>query len=89
MIKSKELIISPKVQGKAIGSFLSRLKKEGINSIYADPAKISRHRNGLNVIYESDDADSVVCTDVATIRKVKRGGKLAGFYIRVTGKKDE
>ncbi len=89
MIKSKELIVSPKVQGRSAGSFLVQLKSEGIGSVYADPAKINKYRDGLNVIYPSDDADSVVCKDINTIKSVKRAGKLAGFYIKVTSKKDE
>lgn len=89
LIKSKELIISPKVSDKSIGSFVSELKQEGINAIYADPKKIGKFRDGFNVIYTSDDADSVVCKDLNAIKKVKNEGKLAGFYIKVTGKKDE
>lgn len=89
MIKSKELIISPKVSGRSIASFLSQIREEGINTIYTDPKAVSRYRDGFNVIYPSDEADSVVCRDIETIKKVKNSGKLAGFYIKVTGKKDE
>ncbi len=89
MIKSKELIISPKVPAKSVAPFLSQIKEEGISTIYADPKSISKYRDGFNVIYPSDEADSVVCRDIRTIKKVKGSGKLAGFYIKVTGKKDE
>ena len=89
MIKSKELIISPKVPSKSVASFLSQIREEGINTIYADPRSVSKYRDGFNVIYPSDEADSVVCRDIGTIRKVKHSGKLAGFYIKVTSKKDE
>jgi len=89
LIKSKELIISPKVPSKSVASFLSQIREEGINTIYADPRSVSKYRDGFNVIYPSDEADSVVCRDIGTIRKVKHSGKLAGFYIKVTSKKDE
>jgi len=89
LIKSKELIISPKVSRKSVASFLSQIRQEGINTIYADPKSVSKYRDGFNVIYPSDEADSVVCKDIGTIRKVKHSGKLAGFYIKVTSKKDE
>lgn len=89
LIKSKELIVSPDVPSKALGSFLSQLKQEGVNSIYADPKTIGRLRDGFNVIHTSDDADSVVCRDLNAIKKVKKNGKVAGFYIKVTSKKDE
>ncbi|MFQ5941151.1 MAG: 3-dehydroquinate synthase II [Nitrososphaerales archaeon] len=86
---SKELIISPNVPTKSIGSFLSQMKEEGINSIYADPKTVWKFRNDFNIMHTSDDADSVVCKDLNDIKKVKKDGKLAGFYIKVTSKKDE
>jgi len=89
LIKSKELIISPKVSGKSVASFLSQIKQEGISTIYADPKNVGKYRDGFNIIYPSDEADSVVCKDINTISKVKHSGKLAGFYIKVMGKKDE
>lgn len=89
LIKSKELIVSPKVPNRALSSFLSQLKQEGVNSIYADPKTIGKLRDGFNVIHTSDDADSVVCRDLNTIKKVKKNGKVAGFYIKVMSKKDE
>lgn len=89
LTKSKELIISPKVSAKSIGSFLLQLKQEGINTIYADPKTIGKFKNGFTIMHTSDEADSVVCKDLNTIEKVKKNGKLAGFYIKVTSKKDE
>ena len=89
LIKSKELIVSPNVPSKSLSSFLSQLKKEGIKNIYADPRIVGRFRNGFNVIHTSDDADSIVCKELNGIKNVKKQGKFAGFYIKVTGKKDE
>jgi len=89
LIKSKELIISPKVPSKSVASFLSQIREEGINTIYADPKSVGKYSDGFNVIYPSDEADSVVCMDIERIRKVKHSGKLAGFYIKVTSKRDE
>jgi len=89
LIKSKELIVNPKVSASSIPSFLSQLKQEGISTIYADPKKIGKLRDGFNIIYASDDADSVVCKEIDAIKNVKKSGKLAGFYIKVMGKKDE
>jgi 3-dehydroquinate synthase II len=89
LIKSKELIIAPKVSGKSMSTFLSQVKQEGINSLYADPRTVDKYRDGFNVIYPSEEADSIVCRDIDSIRKVRDSGKLAGFYIKITGKKDE
>lgn len=89
LIRSKELIVSPKVPNKSIASFLAQIKDDGVNTIYADPKSVNKHRDGFNVIYPSDEADSVVCKDISSIKKVRNAGKLAGFYIKVTSKKDE
>ena len=89
LVKSKELIVSPDVPSGSIGSFLSQLKQEGINTIYTDPKTIGKLRNGFDVIHTSIDADSIVCKDLNGIKKVKKDGKRVGFSIQVTGKKDE
>lgn len=89
LIKSKELIVSPNVSNKSIDSFLSQLKQEGINTIYADPKTIGKLRNGFNIIHTSIDADSIVCKDLNEIKKIKKSGKFVGFYINIRDKKDE
>jgi 3-dehydroquinate synthase II len=89
LTKSKELIVSPKVSNKSVASFLSQIKQEGISTIYADPKNVAKYRDGFNIIYPSDEADSIVCKDIQNISRVKNSGKLAGYYIKVTGKKDE
>jgi 3-dehydroquinate synthase II len=72
-----------------MAGFLSQIKQEGIDTIYADPKVAGKFRDGFTIIYPSDGADSVVCKDLEAIKTVKKDGKVAGFYIKVTSKQDE
>jgi 3-dehydroquinate synthase II len=68
-----------------LGEFLSKLKEKGNLIINVDP-KIA----GANVrtIYESEDADIVICTTFDQLKSVKSSGKSVGYFKKVTSNVD-
>ena len=82
--KSKEIIINPMVSPANLDEFLSRLND--ITIIKADP-KFVQAKN-FKTIFESPDADLVICKTIAEIQKLKSVGKVAGFLKRVSNNDD-
>ena len=84
-LKPKELIVKPTVATSSLGEFLSKLKEKGNLIINVDP-KIA----GANVrtIYESEDADIVICTTFDQLKSVKSSGKIVGYFKKVTSNVD-
>ncbi|HKG87045.1 MAG TPA: 3-dehydroquinate synthase II [Nitrososphaeraceae archaeon] len=82
--KSKEIIINPMVSPANLDEFLSRLND--ITIIKADP-KFVQAKN-FKTIFESPDADLVICKTIAEIQKLKSIGKVAGFLKRVSNNDD-
>ena len=82
--KSKEIIINPTVSPPNLDEFLSRL--DNITIIKADP-KFVQAKN-FKTIFESPDADLVICKTIAEIQKLKSVGKVAGFLKRVSNNDD-
>jgi 3-dehydroquinate synthase II len=84
-LKPKELIVKPTVATSSLGEFLSKLKEKGNLIINVDP-KIA----GANVrtIYESEDADIVICTTFDQLKSVKSSGKSVGYFKKVTSNVD-
>jgi 3-dehydroquinate synthase II len=82
--KSKEIIINPTVSPANLDEFLSRLND--ITIIKADP-KFVQAKN-FKTIFESPDADLVICKTIAEIQKLKSVGKVAGFLKRVSNNDD-
>ena len=82
--KSKEIIINPTVSSSDLDEFLSRL--DDITIIKADP-KFVQAKN-FKTIFESPDADLVICKTIAEIQKLKSVGKVAGFLKRVSNNDD-
>ena len=82
--KSKEIIINPMVSPANLDEFLSRLND--ITTIKADP-KFVQAKN-FKTIFESPDADLVICKTIAEIQKLKSVGKVAGFLKRVSNNDD-
>jgi 3-dehydroquinate synthase II len=82
--KSKEIIINPTVSPANLDDFLSRLND--ITIIKADP-KFVQAKN-FKTIFESPDADLVICKTIAEIQKLKSVGKVAGFLKRVSNNDD-
>lgn len=82
--KSKEIIINPTVSPPNLDEFLSRL--DDITIIKADP-KFVQAKN-FKTIFESSDADLVICKTIAEIQKLKSIGKVAGFLKKISNNDD-
>lgn len=84
-LKPKELIVKPTVARSSLGEFLSKLKEKGNLIINVDP-KVA----GANVrtIYESEDADIVICTTFDQLKSFKSSGKSVGYFKKVTSNVD-
>jgi 3-dehydroquinate synthase II len=82
--KSKEIIINPTVSPPNLDEFLSRL--DDITIIKADP-KFVQAKN-FKTIFESPDADLVICKTIAEIQKLKSIGKVTGFLKKVSNNDD-
>ncbi len=82
--KPKELIIRPTLSSKSIGGFLERLKQKGITTINADPKSI----RGFRTIYESEDADMVICKTLEQLTTHKTSGKSVGYFKKVLSNAD-
>lgn len=84
-LKPKELIVKPTVATSSLDEFLSKLKEKGNLIINVDP-KVA----GANVrtIYESEDADIVICTTFDQLKSFKSSGKSVGYFKKVTSNVD-
>ena len=83
-IKGKELIISPTVSKSNLNDFLSRLK--GITLLNVDPKLVSG--KNFKTIFESEDADIVICRTVEELKKTASSGKVSGYFKKVLGNDD-
>lgn len=83
--KPKELIVKPTVAISSLGEFLSRLKEKGNLIINVDPKVAGR---SVRTIYESEDADIVICTTFDQLKSFKLSGKSVGYFKKVTSNID-
>ena len=84
-LKPKELIVRPTVATSSLDEFLSRLKEKGNLIINVDP-KVAG--GSVRTIYESEDADIVICTTFDQLRSFKSSGKSVGYFKRVMSNVD-
>jgi 3-dehydroquinate synthase II len=84
-LKPKELIVRPTVATSSLDQFLSRLKEKGNLIINVDP-KVAG--GSVRTIYESEDADIVICTTVDQLKSFKSSGKSVGYFKRVMSNVD-
>ncbi len=82
--KPKELIIRPTVTKTALAGFMSKLKERGIAIVNADP----RVAKGFRTIYESEDADMVVCKTFDQMKSSRSSGKIFGYFKKVLNNAD-
>ncbi len=82
--KSREIIIDPTVPPSNLDDFLSRLNN--ITIIKADPKHVQA--KNFKIIFESSDADLVICKTIPEIHGFKSIGKVAGFLKRVSNNDD-
>jgi 3-dehydroquinate synthase II len=82
--KSREIIIHPTVPPSNLDDFLSRLNN--ITIIKADPKHVQA--KNFKIIFESSDADLVICKTIKEIQEFKSIGKAAGYLKRVSNNDD-
>ena len=84
--KQKELIIRPTVSPASLTDFLSKLEEKGILVLNMDP-KVARGGN-FRTIYNSEDADSIICTSLDELTPMKLSGKSVGYFKKVQSNLD-
>jgi 3-dehydroquinate synthase II len=84
-LKPKELIVRPTVATASLGEFLSRLKEKGNLIINVDPKMAG---GSFRTIYESEDADIVMCTTFDQLKSLRSSGKSVGYLKKVTSNLD-
>lgn len=82
--KSRDLIINPTVSLSNLDDFLSRLND--ITIIKADPKFVRAKK--FKIIFESPDADLVICKTIDELQKYKTAGKVVGFLKIVSNNDD-
>ena len=83
--KPKELIVKPTVAISSLREFLSKLKEKGNLIVNVDPKIAGR---SFRTIYESEDADIVICTTFDQLKSLKSSGKSVGYFKKVTSNLD-
>ena len=73
--KAKDIIVNPAVAKSKLGGFLSELKDVRILNI--DP-KLAPG-TGFKTIFESQDADMIICKTIDELKDTKSTGKVVGF----------
>ena len=81
---SKELIIKPTVSKSELDDFLSRLKD--ITFLNVDPKLVSG--KNFKTIFESEDADIIICRTIEELKRAKSSGKISGYFKRVLSNDD-
>jgi 3-dehydroquinate synthase II len=79
--KPKQLIVKPIVaKESSIGQFLSKLKGKGDFMLNMDPKLAA---GTFRTIYDSEDADIVICSSLDQLSSLKLSGKSAAYYKKV------
>jgi 3-dehydroquinate synthase II len=84
-LKPKELIIKPTVAASSLADFLSKLKERGILVLNVDP-KVAG--GDFRTIYDSEDADIIICTSFDQLKVMKSSGKSVGYFKKVQSNLD-
>lgn len=84
-LKPKELIVKPTVAISSLGEFLSKLKDKGNLMVNVDP-KVAG--GSVRTLYESEDADIVICRTFDQLKSFKSSGKSVGYFKKVTSNLD-
>ena len=85
MSKTRELIISPKVNQAQLTKFLPQLEEEGIKTVYLDPKKLGKKKTKLKTISKSNSSDYVV---LEKENSTKPKGKKIGIKFEVLSNVD-
>jgi 3-dehydroquinate synthase II len=81
---SRELIIKPTVSEPDLDYFLSSLKD--VTFLNIDPKLVSGKQ--FKTIFESEDADAVICQTIDELKKAKKSGKVSGYFKKVLNNRD-
>lgn len=81
--RGRELIVRPTVPRAGLEKFLSKLKNVSVLNV--DPKLAGKN---FQTIYESQDADMVICKSFEQMKAAKSSGKPFGFYKKVLGSAD-
>jgi len=82
--KAKEIIVSPAVSESSLDDFLSKLIHIKILNI--DPRLAPKGK--FKTLFESKDADMVICKTVSEIRNAKSADKIVGYSKKVLSNVD-
>ena len=82
--KKRDFIINPTVSLSSLDEFLSRL--DNITIIKANPKSVGLKK--FKIIFESPDADLVICKSIEELRKYKTAGKVVGYLKTVSNNDD-
>jgi 3-dehydroquinate synthase II len=82
--KTKEIIVSPTVAKSKLDAFLSELKD--VRILYIDP-KLAPG-SGFKTIFESKDADMIICKTIDELTNAKSTNKVPGFSKKVFSNED-
>jgi len=69
-----------------MAGFLSKLKDKGIAVLNVDPKQVAG--KGFRTIFESEDADMVVCKTFDQLKSMKSSGKDIGYFKKVLSNAD-
>lgn len=83
--KPKELIVRPTASKTALAGFMSKLKEKGVTILNADPKAAGK---GFRTIYESEDADMVICKTFDQLKSLRSSGKSLGYFKKVLSNAD-
>jgi len=83
--KPKELIIRPTATKTALAGFMSKLKEKGIAILNVDPKAAGK---GFRTVYESEDADMVICKTFDQLKSLRQSGKSLGYFKKVLSNAD-
>lgn len=84
--KSRDLIVRPTVPKAGIAKFISKLR-EGVTMLNVDPKLVSA-TGKFKTVFESPDADLVVCRTFDQMKAAKQSGKIFGYFKKVLSNAD-
>jgi 3-dehydroquinate synthase II len=83
--KTRDLIVRPTVPKAGLEKFLSKLKNVAMLNV--DP-KLVQRGGKFTILYESPDADMVVCRTFDQMKSARQAGKVFGYYKKVLSNAD-
>jgi 3-dehydroquinate synthase II len=84
-LKRKELIVKPTVATASLGEFISKIREKNNLIVNVDPKLAG---GSIRTIYESEDADIVICTTFDQLKSLKSSGKSVAYFKKVASNLD-